>query len=399
MAEVPTAPRPRIGARTLFAAGISVGFSESNAWLTMTHMQRAISLAKKVQGTTSPNPAVGAVLVKDGVEVGSGATLPPGQSHAEVGALQQAGKASLGSTLYTTLEPCCTHGRTPPCTGAIIGAGVKRVHVAAIDPNPEVSGKGCAALQSAGIKVVVGEEAEAARELYEAFAKHVRTGIPFVIAKYAMSLDGKIATHTGDSKWVTGPESRRVVHQMRRESDAVMVGVNTVLADDPQLTARDEDDNPLPQQPLRVVVDSRCRTPSNALIFKQPGAILIATSQEAVSDSVENLKRAGAEVLQLPAGQDGGVSIVALLEELGRSSVVSLLVEGGGTVLGSLFDSGLVDKVYAFLAPVIIGGAEAASPVRGQGADFMADAWKIDRAYLQPIGPDWLVVGYPVAER
>ena len=366
--------------------------------MTMTHMQRALSLAQNVRGNTSPNPAVGAVVVRDGVEVGSGATLPPGQSHAEIGALQQAGEASRGSTLYTTLEPCCIHGRTPPCTGAIIGAGVKTVHVAAIDPNPKVSGRGCAELQSAGIEVVVGEEAEVARELYEAFAKHVKTGLPFVIAKYAMSLDGKIATHTGDSKWVTGLESRRVVQQMRRESDAVLVGVSTVLADDPQLTARDEDGNPLPQQPWRVVADSRCRTPPNAHIFKEPGRILVATTEKVSPNSVESLKRAGAQVIFLPAGQDGRVSIVALLEELGRRGVVSLLVEGGGTVLGSLFDGALVDKVYAFLAPLIIGGAGATSPVGGQGADYMAKAWKIDRADLRPVGPDWLIVGYPVAE-
>ena len=364
----------------------------------MTHMQRAISLAKRTLGTTSPNPAVGAVVVKNGVEVGSGATLPPGQSHAEIEALQQARKASRGSTLYTTLEPCCTHGRTPPCTEAIIDAGVELVHVAAIDPNPNVSGQGCAQLQSAGIEVVLGEEAEAARELYEAFAKHVKTGIPFVIAKYAMSLDGKIATHTGDSKWVTGPESRQMVQQMRRECDAVLVGINTVLADDPQLTARDDEGNPLPRQPLRVVVDSSCRTPSDAVIFQQPGTTLIATSPEATSESVDSLKRAGAEVLCLPVGQDGRISIVALLEELGQRGVVSLLVEGGGTLLGSLFDGGLVDKVYAFLAPVIIGGSGAASPVQGQGAELMADVWRIERTELRPIGPDWLVVGYPVGE-
>ena len=364
----------------------------------MTHMQRAISLAKRALGTTSPNPAVGAVVVKDGVEVGIGATLPPGQSHAEIGALKQAREASRGSALYTTLEPCCTHGRTPPCTQAIIDAGVELVHVAAIDPNPNVSGQGCAQLQSAGIEVVLGEESEAARELYEAFAKHIKTGIPFVIAKYAMSLDGKIATHTGDSKWVTGPESRRLVQQMRQECDAVLVGVKTVLADNPQLTARDEAGNPLPRQPLRVVGDSSCRTPSDALIFQQPGATLVATSPEATSESVDILKCAGAEVLRLPVGQDGRISIVALLEELGRRGVVSLLVEGGGTLLGSLFDGGLVDKVYAFLAPVIIGGSEAASPVQGLGADLMADAWQIERTDLRPIGSDWLIVGYPVGK-
>ena len=361
----------------------------------MTHMQKAISLARNVLGTTSPNPAVGAVLVKDGVEVGSGATLPPGQSHAEIGALELAREASFGSSLYTTLEPCCTYGRTPPCTQAIIDAGVNQIHIATIDPNPKVSGKGCVELKAAGIEVVVGEEAESAKELYEAFNKHIKTGMPFVIAKYAMSLDGKIATHTGDSKWVTGPESRSMVQQLRHESDAVLVGVNTLLADDPLLTARDNAGNALPRQPLRVIVDSRCRAPSNALIFKQPGPILIATTKMVNKNSVDSLEMAGAEVLRLPSDQNGRVSIAALLEELGGRGVVSLLVEGGGAVLGSLFDDGLVDKVYAFLAPVIIGGAEAASPVEGQGADHIAKAWKIERANCKAVGPDWLVVGYP----
>ena len=378
----------------------------------MTNMERAISLAKGVLGTTSPNPAVGAVIVKGGVEVGCGATKPPGQSHAEIGALQQAGEASRGSTLYTTLEPCCAYGRTPPCTRAIIEAGVKLVHVAAIDPNPQVSGRGCTELESEGIQVVIGEEADSARELYEAFAKHVKTGVPFVTAKFAMSLDGKIATHTGDSKWVTGPESRRLVQEMRRETDAVLVGVNTVLADDPLLTARDEDSNPLPRQPLRVVADSRCLTPSSAQIFAQPGPVLIATTQAAHPDSVAQLQEKGAEVLVFPpiqesnqdrsgrkrSGQAGQVSMEALMEELGRRGVVSLMVEGGGTVLGSLFDGGLVDKVCAFISPLVIGGAGAASPVAGRGADLIAQAWHLDSVDMRAIGRDWMIVGYPVVE-
>ncbi|MBM3942091.1 MAG: bifunctional diaminohydroxyphosphoribosylaminopyrimidine deaminase/5-amino-6-(5-phosphoribosylamino)uracil reductase RibD, partial [SAR202 cluster bacterium] len=201
-------------------------------------MQRAISLARLAMGTTSPNPSVGAVLVKDGVVVGEGYTLPPGQRHAEIGALQQAGEAARGAILYTTLEPCCHFGRTPPCTRAVIAAGVKEVHFALIDPNPRVRNGGRAELEAAGIAVVAGEEAGPAAELYEGFAKHITTGLPFVSAKFAMSLDGKIAARTGDSKWVTGPDARSLVQQMRLETDAVMVGINTVLADDPQLTVR-----------------------------------------------------------------------------------------------------------------------------------------------------------------
>ncbi len=357
-------------------------------------MERALELARSVVGATSPNPSVGAVVVKDGTEVGWGTTSPPGHNHAEVNALEQAGALASGAVLYTTLEPCNVFGRTPPCTRAIIDSGVAQVNVAAIDPNPLVSGNGCAELRSAGIDVQVGEQSEAAQALYEAFAKHIRTGIPFVSVKFAMSLDGKIAAASGDSKWVTGVEARSLVQQMRRESDAVLVGVNTVLADDPQLTTRDLHGEPLPRQPLRVVVDSRCRTPASARMLKQPGNTVIATTLQAPDPRIEQLTGAGAEPLALPACADGKVDLQALLEELGRRGVVSLLVEGGGALLGSLFDNALVDKVFAFMAPVIIGGEAAVSPVEGRGAECMATAWKLQRPELTQIGPDWLVTGY-----
>ena len=366
---------------------------------TMTPMQRAIKLARQALGTTSPNPAVGAVVVKDGTVLGGAHTLPPGGKHAEVGALELAGEASRGATLYTTLEPCCIFGRTPPCTQAIIAAGIERVYVAAIDPNPQVSGKGQCELEAAGIQVTVGEEAEAAGELYEAFAKHVTTGLPYVTAKLAMSLDGKTSTHTGDSKWITGPESRGMVQRMRRESDALMVGVNTVLADDPQLTARDQNDVPLPRQPLRVVLDSHCRTPLTARLLREPGKTFIAAGDEAPQKKVAGLRAAGAEVLQFSPAQGGGVDPREVLVELGRRDVVSLLVEAGGTLQGSLFDAGLVDKVWAFIAPVIIGGTQAASPVEGQGAARMAEVWRLERTHLEQVGNDWLIKGYPILLR
>ncbi len=361
------------------------------------YMTQAIELARQVLGATSPNPAVGAVIVKEGKEIGRGATQPPGQNHAEIGALRQAGDASRGATLYTTLEPCCTHGRTPPCTDAIISSGVSEVRFAAIDPNPQVSGKGRAALESAGISVVAGEHAEAASELYEAFAKHINTGLPFVTAKYAMSTDGKIATRTGDSRWVTGRKARDMVQQMRRECDAVMVGVNTVLADDPQLTVRDANGESIERQPLRVVLDSRCRTPAQAKLLNEPGRTIIAVGPEARSADIGRLITAGAVVLQLPSADDGRASVSDLLKELGGQGVVSVLVEGGGTVLGSLFDSSLVDKVYAFIAPVIIGGSGASSPVEGNGAPTMSSAWSLERTRVEQVGPDWLLVGYPAA--
>ncbi|MSQ07484.1 MAG: bifunctional diaminohydroxyphosphoribosylaminopyrimidine deaminase/5-amino-6-(5-phosphoribosylamino)uracil reductase RibD [Dehalococcoidia bacterium] len=363
-------------------------------------MQRALRLARQALGTTSPNPSVGAVLVRDGVVVGEGYTLPPGQRHAEIGALEQAGPAARGASLYSTLEPCCHFGRTPPCTRAVIAAGVAEVHLAVIDPNPRVQGQGSRELEAAGIRVLVGEEAGPAGELYEAFAKHIATGLPYVSAKFAMSLDGKIAAYTGDSKWITGPEARDLVQQIRRESDAVMVGVNTVLADDPQLTVRQHVSGPQTgRQPLRVVLDSRGRTPSQARLLREPGKTLIFTSQEAGAEHAQRLTSAGAEVFAVPAAPSGMVDLGAALRELGRRGVVSLLVEGGGTLLGSLFDAGMVDKVYAFVAPVIIGGRQAVSPVAGQGVAKMAEAWRLSNPRMQPVGSDWLIVGYPQARR
>ena len=363
----------------------------------MSHMQRAVELAQEVVGSTSPNPAVGALLVKDGVEIGAGATQPPGQDHAEIVAMKQASDQARGATLYTTLEPCCTWGRTPPCTKAIIAAGIAEVHFAVIDPNPGVSGNGRDELAAAGI-TVVEEDAEGARELYESFAKHIATGTPFVTVKYAMTLDGKIATHTGDSKWVTGPEAREFVQKMRRVRDAILVGVNTVLTDDPYLTARDDTGTPLERQPLRVVLDSVCHTPVNSAMFKQPGSTLIATTESAPDARVMALEQAGAEVVVLPSGEDRRVDLRALLSHLGSRGVVNLLVEGGGSIHGAFFDMGLVDKVYAFVAPLIVGGETSLSPVEGSGVVMMGDAWTLTGTRTQQIGPDWLIIGYPRKE-
>jgi diaminohydroxyphosphoribosylaminopyrimidine deaminase/5-amino-6-(5-phosphoribosylamino)uracil reductase len=363
--------------------------------LSRAPMERALALARHALGTTSPNPAVGAVVIKDGSVIGEGFTLPPGQRHAEIGALEQAGAAARGASLYVTLEPCCNFGRTPPCTRAVIAAGIKKVHIACVDPNPRVSGKGCQELEDAGIEVIV-EESQEARELYEAFARHISTGLPFLTAKFAMSLDGKIASHTGDSQWVTGLEARSLVQRMRKECDAVMVGINTVLADDPLLTARDGSGVPRERQPLRVVLDSHARTPPGSRMLREPGATLIFTLSEASSERVNGLERAGAVVIPTRAGPDGRVDLREVLAELGRRGVVSLLVEGGGMVLGSLFDAGLVDKLHAFIAPVIIGGEGAASPVEGRGVLRLADAWRLDSARLEAVGLDWLITGYPV---
>ncbi len=365
----------------------------------LSFMDRAIELARSALGSTSPNPAVGAVLVRDGQVVGQGATQPPGQDHAEVVALGEAGGEARGASLYVTLEPCCHWGRTPPCTRAIIEAGVGQVMVAVTDPNPVVAGNGIAELRDAGIAVSLLYQSMAScnevRELYEGFAKHIGTGLPYVLAKYAMSLDGKIATHTGDSKWVTGPEARAVVQRMRRETDAIMVGANTILADDPQLTARGEDNQPLSRQPVRVTLDSQCRMPVRSQLLRQPGQTLVYTTDAAPAGNVGGLLRAGADVVPVSTTSEGMVSPRDVLADLGRRGIVNLLVEGGGKTLGSLFDDRLVDKVQAFIAPVIIGGSGAASPVEGVGADVMAHTHRLESTSIRQVGTDWLVTGYP----
>ena len=365
-------------------------------------MAQAIGLAREALGSTSPNPAVGAVLVGNGEVVGQGATMPPGQAHAEVVALEQARELASGSTLFVTLEPCCHWGRTPPCTGAIIEAGVSKVVVAAPDPNPVVAGNGITELRKAGIEVTLLHRGLDGcieiRELYEGFARHIGTGLPFVLAKFAMSLDGKIATHTGDSKWVTGPQARSLVQRMRRETDAVMVGANTVLADDPQLTVRGDDNQPLPKQPIRVTLDSQCRMPVRSRLLRQPGQTLVYTTEAAPAGNVGGLLRAGADVVHVSTTDEGLVNPADVLADLGERGVVNLLVEGGGKTLGSFFDDGLVNKVHAFVAPVIIGGIGAASPVEGEGTALMAHTHRLVDVSMRQVGTDWMITGYPLRE-
>ena len=358
----------------------------------MTHMERALSLAGRAVGSVSPNPAVGAVVVKDGTVVGEGWTQPTGRAHAEVMALRDAGPRAEGATLYTTLEPCGHHGRTPPCTTAIAEAGIAEVRCAMVDPNPLVDGGGLALLRDQGIRTHAGEGAEQARELMEAYLKYVTTGLPFVTAKFAMTLDGKIATRSGESRWITGASAREYVQEMRAASDAIMVGVNTVVADDPQLTARDETGAPRERQPLRVVVDSRGRTPTHARLISEPGETLVATAT--LSDKErQGLTEAGARVEAVP-GEGGSVDVASLLDLLAGLEKTSVLVEGGGTLLGTMFDGGLVDKVVAFVAPTIVGGKDAPSPVGGLGVDKMSDALRLHRVRVCEIGGDLAVIGY-----
>ena len=360
----------------------------------MDYMQRALALAGRALGRVSPNPAVGAVLVRDGRVVGEGFTRPPGGPHAEVVALEQAGEAARGSTLYVSLEPCCHQGRTPPCTEALIAAGVAEVHMAMLDPDANVDGRGRKALEAAGIAVQVGEHEEEARRLNEAYIKHRTTGLPFVIAKFAASLDGRIAAASGDSRWISGPQSLEWAHEQRTTVDAIMVGANTILVDNPQLTARPGGQES-ERQPLRVVVDSAGRTPANARVLRGPGRALIATSGRSEPSWRQALEAAGAEVLVLP-GDGDSLDLKALLKALAERGVLSLLVEGGGILLGSVFDQGLVDKVQAIIAPMIIGASEAPAAVAGRGAQRLAQAWRLREVTVERLGEDILVTGHPV---
>jgi diaminohydroxyphosphoribosylaminopyrimidine deaminase/5-amino-6-(5-phosphoribosylamino)uracil reductase len=357
-------------------------------------MERALELAAKARGRTSPNPMVGAVIVKDRRIIGEGYHERAGLPHAEVVALRQAGERAEGATLYVTLEPCSHWGRTPPCSRAIIEAGIDEVIVATLDPNPLVSGKGIAELRRNGVKVRVGLMEEEARRLNEFFLKHITTGLPFVILKLAMTLDGKIATASGESRWITSEKSRLKVHEIRDQVDAVMVGIGTVLKDDPSLTTR------LPggrgKDPIRVVVDSHARTPPTAKVIN-PRSIaptIIATTPMAPDDRVKRLREAGAEVVVLDRDESGRVNLKSLMEYLGKRPVQSLLVEGGSEIAASLLTEGLADKVMFFIAPKIIGGKEAPTPVGGSGIERLSDAIKLEKIEVERIGSDILIQGY-----
>ncbi len=362
--------------------------------INMDYMQRALSLAMLALGHSTPNPAVGAVIVKDGVIVGEGYTQPPGSDHAEIVALHRAGERAEGAAMYVTLEPCCFYGRTPPCTKAIIDAGIAEVHVPMIDPNPLVSGQGLSELEEAGIKTYLGEHEEEALEINESYIKFTARGLPFVIAKFAMSLDGKVATKIGDAKWISGEESRRYVHCLRHRVDAIMVGVNTIITDDPQLTARaGKDGGRTEKQPLRVVVDSRGRTPLNARVFQVPGKTLIAVTEEIDPAKSAALAEAGAEILLLPS-KEGVVDLGELFNALGSKGIINLLVEGGPTLFGSLFEQRLVDRLLVFISPLIIGGKEASSPVKGIGVEKVTQAMPLNRVRVERFSDDVLISAY-----
>jgi diaminohydroxyphosphoribosylaminopyrimidine deaminase/5-amino-6-(5-phosphoribosylamino)uracil reductase len=361
----------------------------------MDYMEQALSLAKLALGQVSPNPAVGATVVKDDVVVGQGYTQTPGSSHAEIVALRQAGETARGSKLYVTLEPCCHYGRTPPCSQAIINAGIVEVHMAMLDPNPLVSGKGRTELERAGIKAYVGEHMAEAECLNEAYTKFITTGLPFVTAKIAMSLDGKIATRNGDSRWISSPEARQFAHSLRSKSDAIMTGANTVIADDPQLTARccGGRGGVVKKLPLRVIVDGKGRTPLTARVFSEPGETLLVLGKKAGREEKEAFKRAGAELLELPS-EEGYIDLKNLLKALGERQIASVLVEGGSILLGSLFDQRLVDRVIIFIAPIIIGGEAAKTAVGGKGVARVVESLKLENVTEERLGQDIMITGY-----
>lgn len=355
-------------------------------------MGQALALARLGVGYTSPNPMVGAVVVNSGRIVGEGYHQQAGGPHAEVRALANAGQEARGGTLYVTLEPCNHHGRTPPCTQAIIATGIKHVVYAVPDPNPHASG-GAERLQAAGIRVSGGFGHEEAQELNRFFFHHVQTVRPYVLAKFASSLDGKIATNQMHSRWITGSAARQRGHELRQAVDAILVGAGTVTADNPRLTTRLPLDNP--QHPLRVVLDSTGRVPLESQIFNPelPGQTLVATTLAMSTRLERQLQRQGVEVWRLPMTHDRQVNIELLLKKLGHCGVQSLLVEGGGTVLGRMRDLDLINEVWAFIAPVLIGGAQAPSPIGGAGAAHMDHAWRLQDIRYEQLEQDMLIRG------
>ncbi|MFH0983253.1 MAG: bifunctional diaminohydroxyphosphoribosylaminopyrimidine deaminase/5-amino-6-(5-phosphoribosylamino)uracil reductase RibD [Planctomycetota bacterium] len=339
------------------------------------HMRRALHLARRGQGRVEPNPMVGCVLAKRGRIIAEGYHRSYGGPHAEVEALRGAGRAARGATVFVTLEPCCHYGKTPPCTEALIEAGVGRVVVAMADPFPAVAGKGIAQLRQAGIPVEVGLLEAQARELNAPFITLVTRRRPYTILKWAQSLDGRIATRTGDSRWISSPASRRLVHRLRARVDGVVVGVGTVLADDPQLTARDV---PLRRTASRIVLDSRLRVPPEATLVTtahQTPTLILTTNEAVLSqpDKADRLLCSGAEIVVCRA-RNGHVDLRSALRKLGRRRLTSLLVEGGGCVLGAFLDLKLADEAMIFVSPRFIGGDDAVGPHRGKGVARAAGA-------------------------
>ncbi|GIW81615.1 MAG: riboflavin biosynthesis protein RibD [Gemmatales bacterium] len=352
-------------------------------------MAQALALAERGRGYVEPNPLVGAIVVRDGELVGIGWHERFGGAHAEVGALKAAGSKAQGATLYVTLEPCCHHGKTPPCTDAIIAAGIRRVVAALVDPFSQVAGKGIDQLRAAGIRVDVGTCAEQARQLNAPYFKLIQTGTPYVHAKWAMSLDGKIATAAGDSKWISSEESRRVVHELRGRMDAIVVGIGTVLRDDPLLTARPKG----ARVPMRIVLDSHGRIPENAQLIRTiDEAPVVLAVTDCPAERKDALTRLGCEVWSLST-RFNRPDVTSLLEELGKRKLTNILIEGGAEVFGSFLDARAIDEVHVFVAPKLIGGTEAKSAVGGKGIAQIADALELEDRNVEARGKDIVIHG------
>jgi diaminohydroxyphosphoribosylaminopyrimidine deaminase/5-amino-6-(5-phosphoribosylamino)uracil reductase len=357
------------------------------------HLARAIEIAEQGRGRVSPNPLVGAVIADpSGAVIGEGFHDMLGGPHAEVAAINAAGGADLQrATLYVSLEPCCHQGRTPPCTDAIRAAGIGRVVVASDDPSTHANGRGLGILRDEGVEVVLaGEElAERARMLNQPFRKHARTGRPWVLFKSAMTIDGKVATRSGDSKWISGTESRALAHRWRAESDAVVVGIGTALADDPQLTARFEG---VERQPRRVVFDALGRLPleSHLVGHAREIPLTVIVSRAAPRSATDALEAHGAEVIVAP-GENEPARLVSALDQLGAAAISSILLEGGPRLAGAFLDAGEIDAVRLFLAPVILGGRTARDPLEGEGVEQIADAVRARALHCERIGEDLLV--------
>lgn len=355
-------------------------------------MARALELAARGLYTTDPNPRVGCVLVRDGEIVGEGWHERAGEPHAEVHALRAAGALARGATAYVSLEPCCHHGRTPPCADALIEAGVARVVAAMQDPNPSVAGAGLRRLAEAGIETGSGLLSAQAAALNPGFVKRMVCSRPFVRAKLAASLDGRTAMATGESRWITGEPARGDVHRLRARSSAILTGIGTVLSDDPALTARVPG---VSRQPLRVVLDSALRMPTGARVLSEPGAVLVLTCSEdgAAADA---LRRAGAEVVQLP-GSAGRVDLQAAGEELARRDLNEVMVEAGPTLNGALLQAGLVDELVIYLAPVLM-GADARGLFELPGLERMAERPAVTITDVRAVGADWRITAHPVRD-
>ncbi|WP_134702099.1 bifunctional diaminohydroxyphosphoribosylaminopyrimidine deaminase/5-amino-6-(5-phosphoribosylamino)uracil reductase RibD [Ammoniphilus sp. YIM 78166] len=355
------------------------------------YMNLALQNAQAMKGQTDPNPLVGAVIVNDNRIVGIGAHMKAGEPHAEIHAIRMAGEQTQGSTMYVTLEPCSHYGRTGPCALAVVKAGVKKVIVATLDPNPLVAGNGVKILQEAGIEVIVGIGEAESQKMNEVFNKFITQRLPFVTLKSGITLDGKIATATSDSKWITSEEARHDVHHLRNQHQAILVGVNTVLKDNPELTTR----IPHGRNPIRVILDSALRIPLDYRVVTDGQApTWIFTSQRHSLEKKEQLERQGVKVWVTDGAEQVNVKDVVRL--LGEASVSSVLIEGGGEVNASFIEHQLVDKVVLYMAPKLVGGRAAPTFLEGRGAEKMRDALDLTDVSVTPIGNDFKWVGYPV---